>query len=251
MVLGMPAWLEIGRRHFSSEFHFAFPTTPMPPTAIVAYLVLFATVGFVFVFACLLLGKFLRANAPNPVKLDVYECGEPAIGPGTVQFDLRFYVVALVFLIFEVEVALFFPTATIFGKAIQLLDPRVQLATAASKPDAEAKAGEEGARERLSEVAREKYRELGVPDAAMPSYDDAVLTAEGTPPDLSKHVREQCNVLALTAMLDLGVFFVVLLVGFAFVWSRGDLDWVRAVRHPPTPVETAALVQRLRSDVSS
>jgi NADH-quinone oxidoreductase subunit A len=41
-------------------------------------------------------------------------------------------------------------------------------------------------------------------------------------------------------MLDLGVFFAVLLVGFAYVWSRGDLDWVRAIHHPATPAETAA-----------
>ena len=42
-------------------------------------------------------------------------------------------------------------------------------------------------------------------------------------------------------MIDLGVFFAVLMVGFAFVWRRGDLDWVRAVRQPATPQETAAL----------
>ncbi|MEZ6070714.1 MAG: NADH-quinone oxidoreductase subunit A [Pirellulales bacterium] len=39
----------------------------------------------------------------------MYECGEPTIGTSFVQFDLRFYVVALLFLIFDVEVALFFP----------------------------------------------------------------------------------------------------------------------------------------------
>jgi NADH-quinone oxidoreductase subunit A len=47
-------------------------------------------------------------------------------------------------------------------------------------------------------------------------------------------------------MLDLGVFFAVLLVGFAFVWRQGDLDWVRAVRHPATPAEAAAVAARLR-----
>jgi len=57
---------------------------------------------------------------PNKEKLEVYECGEPAIGSSFVQFDLRFYVVALLFIIFDVEVALFFPWATVFGKATQL-----------------------------------------------------------------------------------------------------------------------------------
>jgi len=45
-------------------------------------------------------------------------------------------------------------------------------------------------------------------------------------------------------MLDLGSF-AVLLVAFAFVWRRGDLDWVRAVRHPATSVETAALAMNV------
>ena len=56
----------------------------------------------------------------------------------------------------------------------------------------------------------------------------------------------QARTLALASMLDLGVFFAVLLVGFAFVWRRGDLNWVRAARHPATPQETAALMARLR-----
>jgi len=89
----------------------------MTPISIVAYLLLFAGVGFLFVFACLLLGSVLRPRAPRPEKLETYECGERAIGPGFVQFDLRFYVVALVFLIFEVEVGFFFPWATVFGTA--------------------------------------------------------------------------------------------------------------------------------------
>jgi NADH-quinone oxidoreductase subunit A len=97
----------------------------MTSTAIVAYLALFATVGFLFVLASLLLGSLLRISAPTAQKTETYECGEPAIGPGTVQFDLRFYVVALVFIIFEVEVAFFFPPATVFGKAAQLLNPEL------------------------------------------------------------------------------------------------------------------------------
>ena len=116
----------------------------MMPTAIVAYLALFATVGFLFVLACLLLGRVLRAQAPTPQKVEAYECGEPAVGPGSVQFDLRFYVVALVFLVFEVEVALFFPTATIFGKAVKVLDPNlviVQETTSESKSPASRPSG--------------------------------------------------------------------------------------------------------------
>ena len=100
------------------------------PTLTVAYLTLFAVVGFATIFVALLLGWFLRARNRTPEKLEVYECGEPPVGSGFVQFDLRFYVVALLFIIFDVEVAFFFPWATVFGKAAQLRNP--QMATAAA-----------------------------------------------------------------------------------------------------------------------
>src|SRR3954449_5649463 len=102
------------------------------PTAIVAYLALFAAVGFTFLFVNLLIGRFLRPKAPNPEKLEVYECGEPTIGSSFVQFDIRFYVVALLFIIFDVEVAFFFPWATVFGKANQLRDPNMPVVTQAA-----------------------------------------------------------------------------------------------------------------------
>ena len=97
----------------------------MISTATAAYLVLFITVAVGFVFAALLLGRFpLRANAPTRQKLETYECGEPAIGPSWVKFDLRFYTVALVFLIFDVEVAFFFPWAAVFGTSTPVDRPR-------------------------------------------------------------------------------------------------------------------------------
>ncbi len=95
------------------------------PSLIVGYLALFGGLGFLFVFVNLLVGHFVRPSTPSVEKLEVYECGEPTIGSSFVQFDLRFYVVALLFIIFDVEVAFFFPWATVYGKSIQLLDPRV------------------------------------------------------------------------------------------------------------------------------
>jgi NADH-quinone oxidoreductase subunit A len=186
----------------------------MTPTAIVAYLALFATVGFLFVLASLMLGRVVRAHVPTPEKLATYECGEPAVGPGSVQFDLRFYVVALVFLIFEVEVAFFFPPATIFGTATQF---RVEQGVTTDRA--------------LSQGA---------------TTDRALSQSATTGRGFMK--EETARTLALASMLDLGVFFAVLLVGFAYVWSRGDLDWVRAVGHPTTPAETAALAMKLESD---
>src|SRR3989304_316557 len=107
------------------------------PVAIVAYLALFVAVGFGFLFVNLLVGKLVRPVLPNEEKLEVYECGEPTIGSSFVQFDLRFYVVALLFIIFDVEVAFFFPWATVFGKATQLVDLNQRIEVA-DTPDARA-----------------------------------------------------------------------------------------------------------------
>jgi len=78
-------------------------------------LALFGLAGFLMVFGVLLLGRLLRPSRPNPIKSAAYECGEQPVGSGWVQFDLRFYVVALVFLVFDVEIALFYPWAVVFG----------------------------------------------------------------------------------------------------------------------------------------
>src|SRR5690242_21774173 len=87
---------------------------------LVGYLILFIAVGIAFVLVHLLLGRLIRPMRPDPEKLTIYECGEPTIGSAWVQFDLRFYVVALLFVIFDVEVVFFFPWAVVFGKANML-----------------------------------------------------------------------------------------------------------------------------------
>jgi NADH-quinone oxidoreductase subunit A len=112
----------------------------------------------------LIAGSLARPRLPNPEKLAIYECGEPPIGPSWVQFDLRFYIVALVYLVFDVEVALFYPWAVAWGSAH---DPAV----------------------------------TGGLDAF--------------------HFRT-------VALLDMLFFFGVLLVGFAYLWRFGYLDWVRS-----------------------
>jgi NADH-quinone oxidoreductase subunit A len=80
-------------------------------------LFLFTVAGIAMVLAPLLLGKLLRSTLPHPEKDAPYECGEPAIGSSWVQFDLRFYVVALVFIIFDIEIALFYPWAVVYRSA--------------------------------------------------------------------------------------------------------------------------------------
>jgi NADH:ubiquinone oxidoreductase subunit 3 (subunit A) len=86
-------------------------------TPLVAYLLLFVAVGAGFIFVHLVIGKLIRPSKPGAEKQTIYECGEPTIGSAWIQFDLRFYVVALLFVIFDVEVAFFFPWAEVFGKS--------------------------------------------------------------------------------------------------------------------------------------
>lgn len=195
------------------------------PTAIVAYLALFAGVAAVFLFANLLIGRFVRPKLPNDEKLEVYECGEPVIGSSFVQFDLRFYVVALLFIIFDVEIAFFFPWATVFGKTVQLTSPNMPVVTAGL---------EEGAAAiQFTPQAKARLQELGVvdPQPQVPSAAELkrLNVTDGGAAIAEAAVRGTARKIALTSFADIGVFFAVLLVGFAYVWRRGDLDWVRAV----------------------
>lgn len=171
-------------------------------TGIVAYLALFAGIGFAFIFVNLLVGYFLRPYDPHEEKQEIYECGEPTIGSSFVQFDLRFYVVALVFIIFDVEVAFLFPWATVYGKAANLMHANVMEV-------------QEGVPQVSASVA-DVYRELGVRNPVVPTSPEAVV--------------EGASQLATLSMVAGAIFFAVLFVGFAYEWKTGALDWVRAIR---------------------
>src|SRR6476620_6557542 len=95
---------------------------------LLGYLLLFTGVGVAFILVNLTAGKFLRPAKMDAEKATVYECGAPTVGSAWVQFDLRFYVVALLFVIFDVEMAFFFPWAVVFGRSNQLADPRLPAA---------------------------------------------------------------------------------------------------------------------------
>lgn len=153
-------------------------------------IILFVAFGTGFVLVNLLVGRLVRPRLPNAEKSATYECGEPAIGPGWVQFDPRFYIVALVFLVFDVEVALFYPWAVVYG----------------------------GAAEVAGQIGR------------------AITAAE---------VRA-------AALVDLLFFFGVLIVGFAYLWRFGYLDWVRPAEEGDAsaadPIATAELSRQMRAD---
>jgi NADH-quinone oxidoreductase subunit A len=125
---------------------------------------IFLAFGAAFVFINLIVGGLVRPSAPNPEKSAVYECGEPSIGTSWVQFDLRFYLVALFFLIFDVEIALFYPWAVAFGSAAEFAQ-------------------------------------------------DAGMT-----------LVEYRQILFVNMLF----FFFILVVGFAYEWRFGYLNWVRS-----------------------
>ena len=80
-----------------------------------ANVLVFTAFGLGFVGVNLLIGKLLRPANPQTRKLSTYECGEPSIGSAWVNFNIRFYLVALIFIIFEVEIAFMFPVARFFA----------------------------------------------------------------------------------------------------------------------------------------
>jgi NADH-quinone oxidoreductase subunit A len=74
----------------------------------------FFILGIVFVAMGLLVAKIIRPHNPTPEKKMSYECGEDPIGAPWVTFNIRFYVVALIFILFDVELVVLFPWAVVF-----------------------------------------------------------------------------------------------------------------------------------------
>ena len=120
----------------------------------------FAGVGLVFVFANLVVASILRPRRQTDTGLETYECGEETIGEAWVQFDIRYYTVALVYVIFAVEIAFLFPWALVLKDT------------------------------------------LGDTGAAAGTGIGAFALVEGV------------------------LFIVILFLGLAYVWAKGDLDWV-------------------------
>lgn len=221
-------------------------------TPLAAYLLLFVAVGVGFIFVHLVAGMLIRPSKKNLEKDTIYECGEPTIGSAWVQFDLRFYVVALLFVIFDVEVAFFFPWAEVFGKANAIRNAPAQPQTALEYRDVAKKvldlAPPEQPAERAGTLSSERMRRDRIHWTTMQNLtqdkldrfkelqgkddDTKLLTAEDVKalkvPRVNE-VQDQAETLAWLALIEIGVFFGVLLVGFAYLWKRGDLAWVRSM----------------------
>jgi NADH-quinone oxidoreductase subunit A len=211
-------------------------------TPLAGVILLFLAVGIGFIFVHLVAGKFIRPNNPDAEKKTIYECGEPTIGSAWIQFDLRFYVVALLFVIFDVEVAFFFPWAEVFGRA--------QAVASATMPDD----NDDEAQRAYGKMVNETIPPNPENAAKRQRYADLPKFLADLPPDKKnseigrRHQEFQNNHLAAqqllwVALLEILVFFGVLLVGFAYLWKRGDLEWVRstlAERPPPAQQSTPA-----------
>jgi NADH-quinone oxidoreductase subunit A len=78
------------------------------------FILLYFIIGFVFVGIGILTAAVLRPSHPNPIKNSTYECGEEPMGGAWIKFNIRFYVLALIFLLFDVEVVFLLPWAVVY-----------------------------------------------------------------------------------------------------------------------------------------
>lgn len=85
-----------------------------------ATVLIFVIVGLAFAGLALGVAKLLRPSNPSPAKMTTYECGELPRGSSWVRFNVRFYLIALFFIIFDVEVIFLYPWAVVFKQLYPL-----------------------------------------------------------------------------------------------------------------------------------
>ena len=78
-------------------------------------ILLFILVGLAVGVAPMVLGKLLAPNRPDPEKLSPYECGFEAFEDARMKFDVRYYLVAILFILFDLEIAFLFPWAVVIN----------------------------------------------------------------------------------------------------------------------------------------
>jgi NADH-quinone oxidoreductase subunit A len=77
-------------------------------------ILVFIAIGFAIGIALPILSWFISPKAPNAAKLATYECGFDPIGSARLPFDVRFYLVAILFILFDLETAFLVPWAVVF-----------------------------------------------------------------------------------------------------------------------------------------
>jgi len=126
--------------------------------------VVLAVLAVVVVWGGLTLQRFVAPRKPMKTKGTVYECGEVPIGSAWFNFNPRFYIIALIFVIFDVEIALTFPIGVVYKKWVE-----------------------------------------------------GRASASGIPAEQQVWV----------ALIELSAFILILLIGLAYVWRKGDLEWLK------------------------
>ena len=197
-------------------------------------------VAIVLGVAPLILAKFIAPKKPGHTKQAPYECGLESEGDPWVQFRVQYYVYALLFVIFDVEVAFFFPWAVVFGKTTELGQPNL--------PE-----------ERRLLLNQELQPVLGSELVALQALETRTPEQTQRVADLTATLNKQPSAAANAAaarqfswiaFVDILVFFGVLLVGFAYLWKRGDLNWVRTYAAEETPVPPAPAQRQELATVS-
>ena len=128
-------------------------------------ILIFLITGIIMVCVIFFINRLLAPNNPNYEKLTSYECGEEPTGNAWLPFNSRFYVIALIFLLFDVEMVFIFPWATVFGS-----------------------------HEIIAQDARWGWFSLA----------------------------------------EMFIFLGILILGLVYVWSKGDLEWIKAKPIIPT-----------------
>lgn len=82
----------------------------------------FGAVGLAFVLVNVAIGSIIRPKRKTEQGLEVYECGEETIGESWIRFDIRYYTVALIYVIFAVEITFLFPWAMVLREAFATPD---------------------------------------------------------------------------------------------------------------------------------
>lgn len=79
-----------------------------------AAILVFILIAVLFVFGIMSFSRLVRPDRPSRAKASTYECGEAPVGDSRVKFHIHFYVIGLIFLIFEAEIMVLFPWAAVF-----------------------------------------------------------------------------------------------------------------------------------------
>ena len=99
----------------------------MPPVMLENYfpVLLFLLVGLGFGIAPIVLGRIVAPHKPDPEKLSPYECGFEPFEDARVKFDVRYYLIAILFIIFDLEIAFLFPWASIFCEIVDTAEVKL------------------------------------------------------------------------------------------------------------------------------